>query len=343
MKERITTIGKISRISLVISIILLPLFLILKIDTAIISAYWVYIQFPLWIYVLIKEKKIVKEKKEKIKEENRIRENKWREKARIEEQKRKEEAEKIRRKNQEIRQFQELERYNATIIECNEIVNNFNEELKSIIEVEDFKKLLQLHQKEIIEIDRNYVKQFVQVSNYLVTKKKSILKIVRKLTLFSKNGKFKERYETGQILRVVKKYVQTLSDDVHVLSVLLLYSIQMVESLLKDDMITFYEIYERFDKLNMFDSQHERDLIKGIEDINRNLSGVLQSLDDLIIQIHRTGNEILNSIEDLGFNFEDSANSIQTSLESVESSINTSNLINGIQTYQLYRMNQRLR
>ena len=107
-------------------------------------------------------------------------------------------------------------------------------------------------------------------------------------------------------------------------------------------MILFYEIYERFDKLNMFDSKHERDLITGIDNINQNLSGVLISLDDLISQIHYTGNDIINSIDELGYTFRDSANDIQTSLEKVESSINTGNLINGIQTYQLYRMNNRL-
>ena len=199
-----------------------------------------------------------------------------------------------------------------------------------------------MHQKEIIKIDRNYVKQFVQVSNYLNTKKRTIIQIVQTLTHFSKNGKFKESYSTQDILKLVNKYIETLSDDVHVLSVLLLYSIQMVESLLKDDMILFYEIYERFDKLNMFDSKHERDLITGIDNINQNLSGVLISLDDLISQIHYTGNDIINSIDELGYTFRDSANDIQTSLEKVESSINTGNLINGIQTYQLYRMNNRL-
>ena len=49
----------------------------------------------------------------------------------------------------------------------------------------------------------------------------------------------------------------------------------MIVSLVEDDMITFYEIHEMFDTLNMFDSKHEKDVSQkltnigdGLEDLN---------------------------------------------------------------------------
>ena len=40
-----------------------------------------------------------------------------------------------------------------------------------LVEGNDFNLLLKKHQKSIVEVDRNYVQQFVKVSSYLKTKK----------------------------------------------------------------------------------------------------------------------------------------------------------------------------
>ena len=66
----------------------------------------------------------------------------------------------------------------------------------------------------------------------------------------------------------------------------------MLESLINDDMITFYEIYERFDNLNMFDSKHERDIISQLQNIKNDLGEVMN-------QIMIMGEDIISSIGDL--------------------------------------------
>ena len=45
----------------------------------------------------------------------------------------------------------------------------------------------------------------------------------------------------------------------------------MIVSLVEDDMITFYEIYEMFDNLNMFDSKHEKDVSQRLTNIGEGL------------------------------------------------------------------------
>ena len=58
-------------------------------------------------------------------------------------------------------------------------------------------------------------------------------------------------------------YEEVLRDNAYIFNSLLANSIIMVQSLIKGDMITFYEIYEKLDQLNVFDSKHERDF-KGL-------------------------------------------------------------------------------
>ena len=53
----------------------------------------------------------------------------------------------------------------------------------------------------------------------------------------------------------------------------------MITSLIKDDLITFYEIHESFDKLNMFNSNWEKE-------VSQKLTKIDYSLKDLIYSIH---------------------------------------------------------
>ena len=59
-----------------------------------------------------------------------------------------------------------------------------------------------------------------------------------------------------------------------------------------DDMITFYDLYERFDNLNIFDSKHEKDLSEKLDNVNVNLNEVCSSIIDV-------GDSIVNSLDTL--------------------------------------------
>ena len=98
-------------------------------------------------------------------------------------------------------------------------------------------------------------------------------------------------------------------------------------------MITFYEIYEMLDQLNMFDSKHEKDIKKLLGEINN-------SVDDIMNEIRELGQDILSSIGDLSFITEETGQLVQEGLYSVNSSIQTNNLLTSIQTYQMYKINK---
>jgi hypothetical protein len=57
---------------------------------------------------------------------------------------------------------------------------------------------------------------------------------------------------------VLNEYVEILKGEIHTYNLILFNSLNMIVSLVEDDMITFYEIHEMFDTINMFDSKHEK-------------------------------------------------------------------------------------
>jgi hypothetical protein len=110
----------------------------------------------------------------------------------------------------------------------------------------------------------------------------------------------------------------------------------MISALLIQDLITFYEIYESFDKLGIFNSNWENE-------VSDKLTNIGEKLDDLMYSIHNMEQNIVSELRHLSYvtqdSFEDLNNSVVSQLKEVESSINTNNLLNAIQTYQLYKIN----
>lgn len=278
-----------------------------------------------------------------------------------------------------------------------------NDGIIDLVEVDDFSKILKKHQEIIIKIDRDYIKQFVQVSNYLKTKKNSIQSVYSSLkNIISEGGvqfdlgdilnkkienedffvkydpwddskPMGEQYDHNQfdefrqytgiedndkLVKEIVEYKKTresyypctlplkdskvmeyfdlIKDDIHILNSLFIYSLNMIESLVKNDMVTFYEIHEEFDNLNMFDSKHEKDLKSQLDNLNKNFV-------EVIGQIELMGEKIVSSINNLSAISEESTRMIQKGLKSVESSVNTNNLISAIQTYQTYKLNKNLK
>ena len=96
--------------------------------------------------------------------------------------------------------------------------------------------LLKKHQGSIIENDQNHITKFIQVSNYLKTKRENIQKQFEKI----KNSK-----NSNQL----KEYVGVLKNQIDTFNLLSYNSMIMIISLVEKDLITFNEIYLTFDKL----------------------------------------------------------------------------------------------
>jgi hypothetical protein len=189
-----------------------------------------------------------------------------------------------------------------------------------VIEGNDFNLLLKKHQKSIVEVDRNYVQQFVKISSYLKTKKGNIQSIFNSI----KDTPNQE---------VLNEYVEILKGDIHSYNLILFNSLNMIVSLVEDDIITFYEIHEMFDTLNMFDSKHEKD-------ISQKLTNIGYGLNDLMNEVRSMGNQITGVIGELSYITEKSNEQLSNQLSGIDSRLKVGNLINTINTYQNYKTNQ---
>jgi hypothetical protein len=338
------------------------------------------------------EKKKMLELEKKQKEENEI---KWK-KQRIE----RENREKIERENKELSEKEKTqtekkkqkskEKYLKFIKELDEDGNG----IIDVVQSDDFSNILKKNQEKIIEINREYIKQFVQVSSFLNTKRKSLQSVFENLLkTVNEGGTYTSLYETidfnsysNNLVTLVKevkkitglglteskqivedyfrgegelnkknkyfksideesvnRYFEILKEDIHLFNILLLFSLNMVESLVKNDMISFYEIYEKFDQMNMFDSKHEKDIKEQLKNINNNIENVMSEIKIMGKQIISSLGDLNSSLDELIYSTQESNERIVEGLESVNSSIDVNNLISSIQTYQLYKINKNTR
>jgi hypothetical protein len=123
-----------------------------------------------------------------------------------------------------------------------------------LIDGESFNKLFNKHQKSITDIDKNYIQKFVKISIYLKTKRKNTQLIFESIKE-SKNEK-----ELFELMGLLKNQIYTYD-------LLVFHSISMLTSLIDSDMITFYEIYETFDQLGVFNSNWENEVSNKLSEI----------------------------------------------------------------------------
>tara|TARA_B110000046_G_C12969767_1_gene388422 strand:- start:80 stop:1381 length:1302 start_codon:yes stop_codon:yes gene_type:complete len=188
----------------------------------------------------------------------------------------------------------------------------------------DFLLLIKKHQKKIIELQRvdstTYSQKFIKLNNYLSDKKDNLQRLFNEI----KNVENIENLEL---------YTGILRNEIHLLRLLKFNSLNMVSCLINDDIFTFYEIYEKLDKLGIFNSNWENEITSRLEKLEH-------GLDSLMLEIHKVGNQIINSICELSYVNEETNRILETELESIQSSIQSGNMLNLIQTYQMYKINQ---
>lgn len=206
-------------------------------------------------------------------------------------------------------------------------INNFNGEnglIKLIDGDIDFLKILKKNQTKIIEIDRNHIQKFVKIHNYLKTKKEN------SLFIFNEIKKSSSIIDKQDMLGILKNQVNSYE-------VLVFHSMNMLGSLLSDDLITFYEIYESFDKLNIFNSNWENE-------VSEQLNKIEVGFSDLMYSINSMERNIVNGLNELSYvtqeGFSELEQSVTKELQSIDSSIKFNNLLTGISAYQLYKINK---
>ena len=205
-----------------------------------------------------------------------------------------------------------------------------------LIEDDPFKKLLQKHQKTIISIDKLFVQHFIKISVFLNDKRNNIQSSFENLKRVTN-------------LNELNTFVKILQNQKHTYNLLLFHSLSMITSLIREnqDMITFYEIYEHFDKLKIFKTDHEKEISTELKQLNFQTSQVIEKLGELLSKINDFENSLVDSLNELSYTTEDGFSNLKESvsleLNSINSSLDVNNFLTGIQTYQMYKINKNTR
>ena len=201
-----------------------------------------------------------------------------------------------------------------------------NGDITAIIGKNEFNELLKKYQKQVIdkgkEFNQNYTHQFIKVGNYLNDKRINIKSIYD----YIKTKSFIDPLN-------FKNFEDTFVNEIQAYNLLQYNSLNLIVSLIEDDQITFYKIYEKFDKLNIFNSNWENEMLVKLNDINTNISR-------LIYEIRGMSDNIVKSIGDLTYATQESNLLLDKKLTEINSTINSGNLLSAIQTYQLHKVNK---
>ena len=185
-------------------------------------------------------------------------------------------------------------------------------------------KLFRKHQSIIKEFDKNYINYLVKISNYLKTKRNNIQEI------FLEVKKSKSQSQ-------LKEYTGLLKNQIHTYEILLFHSLNLINSIVQEDFVTVNEIYEEFDKLKIFKSDHEKE-------VSQKLTNIGDGLRELMISINKMENNIVNGLNTLSYvteeGFLDLNSTLSSELQSINSTLKVGNLISTINTYQNYKINK---
>ena len=201
----------------------------------------------------------------------------------------------------------------------------------------EFHDLLEKYQETIVskmkEYNQNYVHQFIKVDNYIQDKRKNIQLLFERIKNVE-NKHSQVQYEE----RIINKndfinYEDTLENEIYTYNLIVFNSLNLITSLINDNQIVFYNIYEKFDKLDIYTSNWEKDMSKNLSELNKNIK-------DLISKIQNMGNEIQQSIGNLSYVTQKSQEQLSEKLTEINSSVKVGNLINSINTYQNYKSNK---
>ena len=211
-----------------------------------------------------------------------------------------------------------------------QLINDFDKDKNGkidIVECDDFNQLLKKHQKKIIETDKSYIQQFVQLSDHLNTRKDNIQHLYDKVKAIPNQNAFGADYND---------FIKIIKNTIHSYKVLLANSLNMICALIEDDLITFYKIHGKLDKLNIFNSNYENEILNKLSNIEMKLEDVIYSINDM-------NNNIAMELGMLSMEIENSTNILSKHLKEIGSEIDVNTFVTGIGVYQMYQINKNIK
>ena len=204
----------------------------------------------------------------------------------------------------------------------NKLLKKYDKDGNGIIDVieggDDFDKLFKKNQKKIIENDKTHIQQFVKISKYLKTKRNNLQETFKLI-------------QSSPDKESLKDLIGMLKNQIHTYELIVFNSITMLVSLIEDDLITFYEIYELFDELNIFNSNFENQVSNNLSEMNHKLGDLMYSIDSM-------ERNIVKGFKNLSYDLDSLKVSMENNLKGIQSSLDISNFMTKFPNYPTYRI-----
>lgn len=205
-----------------------------------------------------------------------------------------------------------------------------------------FSQLLKEKQSEIIAIDKTYIQKFVKISNFTLHKQQYIQRLFEQFEKLDAVSSKDFEFESSRDLHNNRLFDlnRLIEVEIYTYESVVFHSINMLTALFKNDLITFYEIFESFDKLGIFNTGWENELTLKLSSIENKLDKVIQSVKSVELVIAESLGT-LNYINEKSYN--ELHNSVSKQLSEIGESINMNNLLTGIQVYQTHKLNKSIK
>ena len=138
----------------------------------------------------------------------------------------------------------------------------------------------------------------------------------------------------------LEDYLAVLSTSVEVYNALLVNALNMIVALKEKQMVVFYQIYEVFDKLNVFDSNWELELSKKLDGISSILYEIVLSVKTMDYNVSIALNELSYTSQK---SFTGLKESVVSELSSLRKGVGLNNLLTGISLYYTRKMSKKLK
>lgn len=230
---------------------------------------------------------------------------------------------------------EEKDKIQSKLSEFLKKIDSDGNQIVDVTEENGFKILLDSYQEDIKEKDQKTIQNLVKLKLFIEDKGENLNKLFR---LFEKIENENE----------MEHYVGVLNNEVNLYQKFCFHSMSLITFLVEGDMFSFFEVYEIFDNLNVFNSKWERDLSEKLDSIREEIevtNSILESgFEELSKKIYSNTLQTQKSLEKLTYTNKESINNLTQKmdlrLQSVKSSIDTNNLLTLINTYQVYKINK---
>lgn len=131
----------------------------------------------------------------------------------------------------------------------------------------------------------------------------------------------------SKLLDATEQFVPTMEAQIKTLDFYHNLGIAMLVFYLNDKKINYFEIFQAFEKLGVFDSSWQKNVLKKLDSIDERLG----NLNNNIIELNSNFSKLLESSEN-----------IVKELKVINSSITTNNMLTAITAYQTWRVKNKL-